>query len=141
MSLFHAALHQNLKFGHQNTVELQVGITVEVDVSGRVGHLLEEGTLTTASQTLSSVRWIRLHLGYLPESLWSTSVYLLTTGSTYIRLENSEFILHIWRSMICMTFEIMKKPRYNRQYCNFLKQQALALTKYFLATTTLLLPI
>ena len=28
------------------------------------------------------------------------TVYSLTTGSTYIRLENSEFILHIWRSMI-----------------------------------------
>ena len=69
------------------------------------------------------------------------TVYPLTTGSTYIRLENSEFILHIWWSMICMTFEIMKKPRYNRQYCNFLKWQALALTKFFLTTTTLLLPI
>ena len=43
--------------------------------------------------------------------------------------------------MICITFEIMKKPRYNRQYCNFLKWKAVALTKYFLATTTLLLPI
>ena len=41
--------------------------------------------------------------------------------------------------MICVTFEYSNKPQYNIQYCNFLKRQALAISKYVLARATLLL--